>query len=393
MAAMTERRGGASNARPPTIDFGEGRPDTPLLPVALLREAAGEALAEAQARRLNYGLERGSLAFREALAAFLARQTGAPTSPERLFVTGGASVALDLLCTRFTSPGDSVLVVEPTYHLALRTLRDHGLRVVGVASDGGQVDLDLLDALLERHRPAFLYLVPSYANPTSMSLPAGQGEVLLERCAAHSTLVVADDVYALLPFGGVPRRFGEAEPHLLTLGSFSKVLAPALRLGWIEGAPEVLDRFEASGLVQSGGGLAPLAESLTLPLLRSHALDAHLVELRRSLRARAEALGAALRDALPGSSFATPRGGYFIWLRLPGVDSAALAAHADAHGVSFLPGHLFGVDADHREYLRLAFSRYDERTLAEGAARLAQAERSLASGRLRTSGHPDTEVK
>jgi 2-aminoadipate transaminase len=145
MAPMSAaRQADASTSATTTIDFGEGRPDTPLLPAALLREAAGEAFADAQARRLNYGLERGGERFRAALAEFLTRQMGSPTSVERLFVSGGASVALDLLCTRLTRPGDTVLVVEPTYHLALRTLRDHGLRVVGVPSEGDEVDLYLL---------------------------------------------------------------------------------------------------------------------------------------------------------------------------------------------------------------------------------------------------------
>jgi 2-aminoadipate transaminase len=385
MAPMSAaRQADASTSATTTIDFGEGRPDTPLLPAALLREAAGEAFADAQARRLNYGLERGGERFRAALAEFLTRQMGSPTSVERLFVSGGASVALDLLCTRLTRPGDTVLVVEPTYHLALRTLRDHGLRVVGVPSEGDEVDLDLLEALLVRDRPVFLYLVPSFANPSGRSLAAGASRALLERCADHGTLVIADDVYALLPFDGAPRRFGDAEANLLTLGSCSKILAPALRLGWIEGAPERLDRFEASGLVQSGGGMAPLAESLVVPLLESHALDRHLDGLRHALRRRAEALGSALAQELPDAVFTMPAGGYFVWLRLPGVDSDELAVVGGEVGVAFVPGRRFGIDGDYREHLRLAFSRYEASALIEGAARLAQAVQSRHRARHRT---------
>jgi 2-aminoadipate transaminase len=359
------------------LDLGAGHPDPALLPAHLLRRAAATVLADEGRAVLGYGPERGAAEFRSALAGFLERQTGGASDPERLFVTAGASMALDLLCTLLTTPGDTVVVGEPTYHLALRTFRDHGLQVEGVPSDADGVDVADLERLLTERRVRLVYLMPSFANPDGSSLSAARRARVVELAHEHDVWVVADDVYQLLPLAGAPSPgFPLGASKVLTLGSFSKVLAPGLRLGWIEGDPDVLARLEASGVLQSGGGLNPVPEALVGELLHDGSLDEHLVRLRSAYAERALALTAAVRRDIPQARFHPPQGGYFVWLRLPGVDADTLLATALASGVRFQPGSRFSHRDALHDRVRLSFSRYPAAIAAEGVRRLAEAVES-----------------
>jgi 2-aminoadipate transaminase len=367
----------ASPGRPSSdiLDLSAGHPDTALLPVGLLATSARRVLGADRASVLGYGPERGDEPFREELAAFLERETGGGPDPGRLFVTGGASMALDLLCTLLTAHGDIVVVAEPTYHLALRIFADHGLRVESVPCDQDGIDVDALARLLERVPARMLYVLPSFANPSGVTMPPERRRALLDLTAEHHLWVIADDVYGLLPHhGDTPPRFvGSGDDQVVTLGSFSKILAPALRLGWIEGPPDLLAHIEQSGLLQSGGGLAPLSAALVAGPLEEGSVERHLRDLRGEYRARAEALTAAIRRELPEARFDVPLGGYFVWLRLAGVDATALLAEARRRGVIFQPGAAFAHNLDLRDHLRLSFARHAGDALDEAAVRLARA--------------------
>jgi DNA-binding transcriptional MocR family regulator len=370
------------SGRPDTIDLARGHPSDDLLPLAALREAAGTAL-RGDPSLLQYGPERGTERFRERLAAFL-REAGADApDPARLLITSGASQALDLACTLQARPGDVVLVEDPSYHLALRVFADHGLEVVGVEGDADGVRPDALAAVLARadvaRRAKLLYLVPPFGNPTGTTLAAGRAAEVVDLAGRHGLTLLSDEVYRLLAFDGAPPPGLAApdRPHVLALQSFSKVLAPGLRLGWIEGDPARLDRIEAGGLLQSGGGLAPLAEALVGELLASGEAARHLARLRRVYAQRAaaltEELAEALADEAPAARLATPRGGYFVWLRLPGLDADALLEEARRAGVSFAPGRRFRPDGRPDDHLRLSFAHHPEERLRDAARRLAGA--------------------
>ena len=359
------------------IDFGNGQPSLSSLPMAALRIATEDCLARGDASLLQYGENQGDAAFRASLAAFLTRRYAWPVHAEHLMVTAGASQALDLVCTRFTKPGDTILVEEPTYFLALEVFRDHGLKVVGIPIDGEGMRIDALEDALQRHTPALLYTIPSFQNPTGTTMSASRRAALIAISRAHDLLIVADEVYHLLDFGVAPPRplasYAESA-RVLSLGSFSKVCAPGLRLGWIHGAPDRLDTLMRSGLVQSGGGLNPFTSGVVRSLLDLGLADTTLDALRAVYAERSAVLCGALREQLPAVTFVEPRGGYFVWVALPNaMPAAALLPRAKAAGVTFHPGGRFVSRDGFAHAMRLSFAHYDAPTLVEGVERLARA--------------------
>jgi DNA-binding transcriptional MocR family regulator len=366
------------------IDFGNGQPSLSLLPVDALRTAADHFLAQRDAAWLQYGADQGEADFRAALAAFLTRRYGAPVSASALMTTTGNSQALDLICTRFTKPGDTIFVEAPTYFLALDVFRDHGLHVVGIPMDGDGMRLDALHEALAVHQPVLLYTIPSFQNPTGITLSAERRQPMLEACAAHDVLVVADEVYQLLDFGAPPppplATYGIG--RVLGLGSFSKICAPGLRLGWIHGNAALLDTLMMSGLVQSGGGLNPFTSGVVTSLLALGLADDGLDALKQVYARRTAVLCEALRDALSDARFVEPQGGYFVWVELPAGESAVqLLPVARELGVTFHPGTRFVNREQFADTMRLSFAHFDADVLVEGVQRLADARRSRGRSR------------
>lgn len=359
------------------IDFGDGQPAGSLLPVAALRTAADHALAQGDATLLQYGVDPGDEGFRTSLAAFLTRRYATPVSAAQLIVSAGISQALDLVCTRFTRPGDTILVEEPTYFLALDIFRDHGLTVVGIPIDADGMRIDALRHALSQHRAALLYTIPSFQNPSGVTLSAERRAALVAISREQDLLVVADEVYQLLDFGVAPPPPLATYPgadRVLSLGSFSKICAPGLRLGWIHGAPALLEVLTQSGVVQSGGGLNPFASGVVKRLIDLGLADRVLDDLRRAHAAHAAVLCDALRSLLPDVAFVAPAGGYFVWVTFPdGVSAVALRDAAIRHGVTFHPGARFVRGDAFPHSARLSFAHHDADGLVEGVRRLARA--------------------
>lgn len=374
--------------RPGIIDFGWGHPAPALLPVADLGRAASAALQRDGELALSYGAAQGPGRLIAPLCEHLGRMDGCQLAPEQLLITGGVSQALDLFCTVCTQPGDSVLVESPVYHLALRILRDHGLHLWPVATDGQGLRLDALEQTLAQVRrqgpPArFLYTLPTFSNPTGVSLSAERREALLRCAAQHEFLILEDDVYRELWYEAppLPPLSSYAGPAtVVRFGSFAKVLAPGLRLGWMLGDAGLVQRFVASGLLDSGGGVNHFTAHVVAEYLRDGALERHVAGLRTAYRARRDLLVAALQAHLPvGCQVAVPGGGWFLWVQAPPlVDTTALLPQAEAAGVSYLPGTVFCSDGGGRQHLRLAYSLLSEEELEEGARRLGGALRRVA---------------
>lgn len=331
---------------------------------------------------LQYGQERGSVAFRRQLAEFVTTVGRASVTAEKLLVTSGISQGLDLLTTLHSKPGDVVLVEEPSYHLAKLIFRDHGLAQVGVASDAAGLLPDALERALEENPNArLLYLVPTFGNPSGALLSSERSQQVVEIAERHGLLVLADEVYRFLNFGNTPplslSRFGSE--RVVTLNSFSKILAPGLRLGWLHAAESVLSRVEQSGLLQSGGGLNPLIAGVVGEMLTSGVAQRHLLKLRSVFAERSEALAAALAEELPAAQSERAEGGYFVWLRLPGTDTSSLLPAAEAVGVTYQPGVRFSASDQFTERARLSFAYHSSRELRLGVERLATAIRSQRS--------------
>lgn len=387
MTTVTTQHGGDAGV----IDLARGDPDPSLLPLALVRQAAERVTAAGDSGVLQYGFEPGDVGFREQLGAMLGRQGGAVVTPEALFVTPGASLALDLISTLLAPAGARVLVANPTYHLALALFADHGLQVEAVAGDEHGIDPDALEAALRRGPAAFVYLVPVHGNPTGATLPRERAVALVSLARRYGVRIVADEVYRLTRFDvarGVAPSLADLGPDVvLALGSFSKVLSPGLRLGWVQGPAPDLERVAGSGVLRSGGGMNPFTAALVRELLSDGSFESHLEALRRRLARRHAALAGALALHLPEATAPAVDGGYFLWLQLPGVDTrgAAFSEALERAGVRAAPGERFvppGAELGPAgSSLRVCFAHVALADLAHAAERLAGCVRELAGPR------------
>jgi DNA-binding transcriptional MocR family regulator len=365
------------------VEFAYGDPDPALLPVGLVRDAADRALmATDAAGALVYGPNLGPRALREFIVARTAAREGLPLAADDVLVSGGNSQALGQVLTDLTRPGDVVFVECPTYGLALGVIADHPVELRGVPIDEEGLDVDALAAAVRQaraagRRPRLLYTIPTFHNPAGVSLSPERRSRLLELARREELVLVEDDVYRELVFEGEAPpalRVLDPEAPVVRLGSFAKTLAPGLRLGWIDAAPHLRERIMADGVLESGGCVSQFSASVASALLQVGVYDPHVAALRLAYASRRDALAGSLREHLPaGCSFAYPAGGFFLWVRLPeGMTATALLPMAERHRVGFAPGRRFCTDGDDRS-LRLAFSLYDEASLAEGGARLGAA--------------------
>jgi DNA-binding transcriptional MocR family regulator len=365
------------NLPPGMIDFGVGQPSPSLLPLMLLRKAAANRLNGNDAAFLAYGAEQGNGFFRTALAGFLSEHYRFPVEADQLFVTAGASMGLDLICTLFARPGDTIFVEEPSYFLALRIFADHHLKIISLPMDAGGLIMEALEEKLIRHRPVFLYTIPTFHNPSSVTLGAERRKQLVELSRKHNFLIFADEVYHLLNYGPEPpppvASFIDADT-VLSLGSFSKILAPGLRLGWIQTGPRLLKQIVDCGLLDSGGGLNPFTSAVVHSAIEMGLQNSQLATLRATYTERKGALCNALKECLPESvRFIEPDGGFFIWLVFPeNVDTKRMLIEARQKNVGFLPGVKFSSRSGLNNCARLSFSYFDVPELAEGAKRLAE---------------------
>lgn len=360
------------------IDFGVGHPSAALLPRALLQAAAAQRLSQPDVSLLQYGLEQGDEYFRHTLAGFLSRQYGTPVDHSELFVSAGASQALDLICTLYTQPGDIVFVEEPTYFLALQIFANHRLTVRAIDTDSYGLEIDALEQALASQRPTLLYLVPTHQNPSGATLPQERRQRLVALSQRDNFLIVADEVYHLLSYAAPPPpplATATASGQVLALGSFSKILAPGLRLGWVQASPSHLQRLAGAGLLASGGGLNPFTSALVALLLEQGQQEQHLEQLRQVYRRRIVALDTALQQQLGEQvRYTVPEGGYFFWVQLPdSLDSETLLAQAARCQVGFRPGSRFSSRKAFGNFIRLSFAFYEPEPLQEGIHRLQTA--------------------
>lgn len=360
---------------PGTINLGIGQPSADLLPVDLLRRASDAFFSEALPHEFNYGTTEGDPRFLESLAGFLGDSYSAGVNASELFASGGNSQALDLAALTFANPGDTVFVEEPSYFLAFRILRDHGLNVVGIELDDEGLSVDALRRELQTHTPAFLYTIPSFHNPGGQSSSAERRREILKLADKHDFLVVADEVYQLLHyFDPPPPAYGTmtASERVVSLGSFSKILAPGLRLGWIQTSPGLRKRLSANGFVNSGGSINHFGTHVVRKAIELGLLDQHIRLLRNEYRSRVEAMDAALRQHLDGiAEWTRPSGGYFFWIRFAdSVDTSALRDKARKLETGFQPGSVFSSKGQLKNFMRLSFAHYRESDIREGIARL-----------------------
>jgi DNA-binding transcriptional MocR family regulator len=363
--------------RPGIIDLSWGHPSDELLPVESLAEASSRALKRYGSAALTYGYPAGPGPLLEWLCSYIGEQEGRQPAVSEIMITGGNSQGLDQLLTLCTQPGDTVLVESPTYHLAVRILQDHPVQIVAVPMDQEGLQVDVLAERLVQLQQAgqtarLLYTIPTFHNPTGVSLSLSRRRALIDLALQHHLLIVEDDVYRELTYDGAapPSLWSMAPVGVVArLGSFSKSLAPGLRLGWLTAGRSIIRRLAEGGLLDSGGGINHFTALVIAEFCASGEYQTQVQRFRHIYCRQRNALVDELAASLPATcSYSRPSGGFFAWINLPPrVDCRDLLLQAEASGVSFIPGCRFYLDHGGQESLRLAFSYYPSHTLSEAA--------------------------
>lgn len=363
-------------ARPEVISLAGGLPAADLLPRERIAAAAASALDDPSS--VQYAETAGIARLREVVAAHESNRCGRAFAAADVVVTSGSQQALDLVARALLDPGDAVVVEDPAYVGALQVFQAAGAELHGVPLDDDGMRVDALaERLAAGLRPRIVHTVSSFHNPRGVTLAQERRSALVALAERYGFLVVEDDPYGLITFDGSPAvpvaAHGE---RVIRLGSASKIIAPALRVGWLTGPPAVTAAVER---LRQGADLcgSSFTQAIAAELLADTAwLDAHLAGVRAATALRARAFTEAVARDLPAVACSTPTGGMFCWLEFPdGVDTAELLPRALAAGVAFVPGAAFAVHADQTRAARCCFASVDEAALVEAVARLASCAR------------------
>lgn len=355
------------------ISFTGGFPDPKSLPAQRIAAATARAMEKNGQWALQYGSAAGYAGLIDQLREKLQRDNGVAVERENVLITAGASQAIDLVCSVMLNPGDVILSEEPTWMGAVRIFRAHQAKVIGVPMDNEGMQLDILEARLaslkaDGVQPKFIYVIPTYQNPTGVTTPLYRRTRLLELAAEYNVAIMEDDAYFDLRFSG------ERIPMLVTLdtaglviytGTFSKIMAAGMRLGWIVAPPAIIER---AAKMKADGGTNPFASNVAAEYAASGELAEHIGELVGIYRGRRDAMVDAMKEEMPeGVTWTAPNGGFFLWLTLPeGCDATAILPESRAHGVDFLPGTGCFFDGTGQRHIRLSYSFSDEDAIRRG---------------------------
>ncbi len=363
-------------SRGDVISFAGGIPDASQFEVADFRTSFDYVFSHQGARALQYAGTKGEPELLEALAARLSRQL--PTTAEQLQVTSGSQEGIFLVGMALVDPGDVVLVEQPTYLAAVQAFTLAGARLMPVETDDQGVLPDALAAAIATHHPKFVYLIPTFQNPTGRSMPAERRAAVADVLLHTGVPLLEDDPYGELRFEG------EAAPPLaslpgmaaqtILLNSASKIMAPGVRIGWLRAEGDILRSLEIAK--QAVGLQSAVTDQLAVAhYLATYDLDAHIARVVEVYRERRDAMAGGLARMLPaGATLTRPEGGMFLWARLGGgVDTAVRLDAALAAGVAYVPGWPFFPQAPDHSTMRLSFVTNPPEVIAEGLARLAGA--------------------
>jgi 2-aminoadipate transaminase len=372
----------AVTARPEVINFAGGLPAPELFDQEGVAAAFRDVLAETPGRALQYSTTEGEPGLRAALAARMASR-GLATDADDVLVTTGSQQALSLLATVLLEPGDTVLVESPCYLAALQAFGFAGARVVAVPGDGEGLDPEALEELVIRERPKLLYTVPTFQNPTGRTLPAERRAAVASVAARRGLWIIEDDPYGELRFEGpeLPRMLElDTSDCVVYASSFSKTIAPGVRVGYLIGPPDLIAAVTRSAV---NTYISPnmLSEAIVSEFCHSGAIDRSIATVKAALRERRDALAEGLRGYIGEEArFVLPEGGYFLWVELPEeVDTSELQTLAAERGVTFVVGRDFMIEGG-TNALRLAYSAVTPEQADEGVRRLADALMALREG-------------
>ncbi len=367
-------------ARPEVISLAGGLPATDCFPVELFEQISSRIARSRCALSLQYGPTEGFADLKEDIAQVMAEEW-TQVDPERIIVTTGGQQAIDLVSKAFLDPGDVVLAEGPAYAGALTTFVSYQANVVHVPMDDEGLDIEALEELLGRlethgQRPKFFYIVPNFSNPSGVTLSLERRRRLVDLAAERELLLVEDNPYGLLRYDGAipPTVFSlDRSENVIYLGSFSKIISPGIRTGWVVSPTAVYQKLvlgkQAADLCSS-----PLNQLFVHEFVAGGMWREYLEQLKRIYLARRNALLRALATEFPeGAVWTRPEGGFFVWATLPGdIDTGDLLVKAIEENVAFVRGDAFFADGQGTHSMRLNFSYTTEDLIAEGVRRLGR---------------------
>jgi 2-aminoadipate transaminase len=374
---------------PEIISFAGGLPAPEVFPTERFREACDRVLEKQARLALQYGATEGYEPLREMIARHTSRY-GVKAKPENVLITSGSQQALDLIGKLMINPGDRVLVEAPTYLGALQAFNVYGAEYVSVPSDNDGLRSDLLEASL-RLGPKFMYVLPNFQNPGGTTLAEGRRHELVLLADRYGVPIIEDDPYGQLRYEGehltplivldrenLRRDNGYSIGNVIYLSTFSKTLAPGLRLGWIVAPPEVISKLVQ---LKQGADLhtSTFVQMVAYEVARDNFLDEHIKLIRRVYGERRDVMLRAMEENFPSEvTWTRPQGGLFLWVTLPeGMDCHQLFEAAIKENVAFVPGDSFYASNGHadegRRHFRLNFSNASPDQIREGIRRLGVA--------------------
>ncbi|MCL4368528.1 MAG: PLP-dependent aminotransferase family protein [Actinobacteria bacterium] len=368
------------SSMPDLISLAGGYPASELFPVKAFRDAFDAVLATDAGAALQYGPAEGYLPLREFLAERMSR-FGISASPEEVLITHGSQQGIDLVARLFVDPGSLVAVEDPSYVGGLQAFDGYEARYLVIPTDEEGMQVDRLEEAMARgdRHPRLIYELPNFQNPSGATLSLERRHRLLELSYRYGIPILEDDPYGELRYEGedLPSlKSMDGEGNVIYLGTFSKILVPGLRLGWVVAPAEVIHRLlrgkEAADLHTNS-----LAQRAAYEVCRNGLLDRHVGKMKPVYRRRRDTMLRSLRKHLPeGARWSRPEGGLFLWVQLPGgVDTAAMLADAVREKVAYVPGSAFNPRREKTSAMRLNFSSRTPSEIEEGIRRLGRVGR------------------
>lgn len=365
-------------ADPKIISFAGGLPAPELFPVEGMKEATDKVYAEHGQQALQYGAAKGVTELRELILKRVKEKENVDAKLENVMVTTGSEQAIDLVGKAFVNPGDTVLVEEPTYLCALDVFRSYGANFVSVPMDDDGMKMDALEEALKAHpETALVYTVPNFQNPTGRTMPAERRKKFAELAAKYDVPVLEDNPYGDIRFAGehVPsvKSFDHAG-KVFYMSTFSKILAPGFRLGWLVADPKVIEKLTV--LKQSADlHTDNLVQYVVTEFFKENDVDAHVKEISDLYRKRKQLMIDGIKKYFPKDvKYTDPEGGMFLWVEVPGVtDTVELFKQCLEHNVAFVPGDPFFAGKPQPGTFRLNYSNMQEDQIEVGLKRLGEA--------------------
>lgn len=363
---------------PSIISFGMGSPARELYPVVPIKEIVNEVLDTDSQRALSYGSTDGWKPLKKAYLEHVANPKGIFASEDEVVVTTGSTQGVDLLTQIFINPGDYILVESPTYLNTISTFRKYEANIVSVKMDDEGVMMDDLEEKIKKYKPKMLYTIPTFQNPTGKTLLIERRKKIAELASKYDMIVLEDDPYCDLRYRGVevpPIKLFDKTGHVVLANSFSKTIAPGLRVGTIVATKEIIDKIIlAKGIQDTNTPI--LAQAICSGFLDRGLLPGHLESMVPLYLKRLDAMLDGIRNYFPKEcKYTIPEGGLFVWVDLPeSIDAKELLKKAaEEYKVSFVPGSAFCVDKSEGIHsMRLNFSANNAEKIEEGLKRLGE---------------------